>query len=75
MDYCGVGSIGDLIGQNEDKPIKLREIKDEQIASIMFSVVKGLAYLHEKGIIHRQDNGKRQLALTEFTETSKVPIF
>ncbi len=53
MDYCAIGSVADLISDNDDKPIKLPNIKEEQIASIMACVLKGIAYLHEKAIIHR----------------------
>jgi len=52
MDYCGVGSVLDLIGDN-DKPLKLKNIKEEQIGAVLASVVKGLVYLHSRGIIHR----------------------
>lgn len=52
MDYCGIGSVLDLIGDN-DRPVKLKNINEQQIASILASVVKGLIYLHSRQIIHR----------------------
>jgi serine/threonine protein kinase len=52
MDFCGIGSVADLIA-DDDKPIKLKDIKEEQIASIMTAVMKGVAYLHDMKLIHR----------------------
>ena len=52
MDYCGIGSVLDLIG-NSERPLKLKNINEQQIASILSSVVKGLVYLHSRNIIHR----------------------
>eukprot|EP01103_Thecamoeba_quadrilineata_P015263 TRINITY_DN4762_c0_g2_i1.p1 TRINITY_DN4762_c0_g2~~TRINITY_DN4762_c0_g2_i1.p1 ORF type:complete len:1029 (-),score=186.03 TRINITY_DN4762_c0_g2_i1:112-3198(-) len=47
MDYCEMGSVGDLIREWE---IKLTEPK---VGAILCSVVRGLSYLHQRGIIHR----------------------
>lgn len=52
MDFCGIGSIADLTGDN-DKPIKVKSIHESQIASIMSSVLRGLSYLHDRRIVHR----------------------
>jgi serine/threonine protein kinase len=54
MDYCGIGSVLDLISNNEDKMFKLKNISEEQIACIMANVVRGLVYLHAKEIIHSE---------------------
>ena len=56
MDYCGLGSVADLIGANGQKKIQIKQISEEQVQSIMCSVLKGLVYLHEKGIVHRGTN-------------------
>jgi len=53
MDYCGVGSVLDLIGDNDEKPLKVKNLREDQIATILAAVVKGLVYLHAKGIVHR----------------------
>eukprot|EP01095_Lingulamoeba_sp_RSL-Kostka_P010853 TRINITY_DN3990_c0_g2_i1.p1 TRINITY_DN3990_c0_g2~~TRINITY_DN3990_c0_g2_i1.p1 ORF type:complete len:684 (-),score=238.63 TRINITY_DN3990_c0_g2_i1:81-2132(-) len=47
MDYCGVGSIRDIIETCE------RTLSEEQISYITAATVDGLAYLHENKIIHR----------------------
>jgi hypothetical protein len=53
MDYCGIGSVADLIGANGPKRIQLQSVTESQVQSILNSVVKGLVYLHQKGIVHR----------------------
>ena len=53
MDYCGIGSVADLIGANGPKKIQLQSVTESQAQSILNSVVKGLVYLHQKGIVHR----------------------
>jgi serine/threonine protein kinase len=47
MDYCGIGSVRDLMLLTE-KPLS-----EEHIAIILQSTLKGLVYLHGLGIIHR----------------------
>eukprot|EP00007_Cunea_sp_BSH-02190019_P004525 CAMPEP_0174240368 /NCGR_PEP_ID=MMETSP0417-20130205/18519_1 /TAXON_ID=242541 /ORGANISM="Mayorella sp, Strain BSH-02190019" /LENGTH=994 /DNA_ID=CAMNT_0015319451 /DNA_START=447 /DNA_END=3431 /DNA_ORIENTATION=- len=47
MDYCGVGSVRDLIDTLQ-KPLN-----EEQIAYICLHSLKGLHYLHSRDIIHR----------------------
>lgn len=47
MEYCAAGSIGDLIRICE------RELREEEIASILQAILKGLEYLHNNKKIHR----------------------
>ena len=47
MDYCVGGSVYDLMKELE-KPLT-----EDHIAVILAGTVKGLAYLHSIGIIHR----------------------
>jgi serine/threonine protein kinase len=53
MDYCAMGSVADLINTADDKPLKLKNIKEDQIAYILSAVVGGVVYLHAQGIFHR----------------------
>lgn len=59
MDYCALGSVLNLILPAKDREdeeslhLSIKNIKEEQVASIMASVVGGLVYLHAQGIIHR----------------------
>eukprot|EP00727_Mastigamoeba_balamuthi_P000543 m51a1_g10486 putative C-tail anchored protein, protein kinase domain (491) ;mRNA; r:50726-53101 len=65
MDYCSLGSIRALIDEMKTG------LKERQIACILNGCLNGLAYLHKKGIIHRDikggnillnDNGEVKLA-------------
>jgi serine/threonine protein kinase len=47
MDYCGVGSVRDVI-ETLDRPLN-----EDQIAEIVKHTLEGLDYLHKEGIIHR----------------------
>lgn len=48
MDYCGAGSVQDLL-----KARKPRTLEENEIAIVMLNVVRGLAYLHDQHVIHR----------------------
>merc|ERR1711991_378953 len=48
MDPCKQGSVRDLIEMCDNKPFT-----EDQIAVISRAALKGLTYLHAKGIIHR----------------------
>ena len=50
MEFCGCGSVQDLIKILSKNDKKMNEA---QIASIVSSVVKGLIYLHDQKVIHR----------------------
>jgi len=50
MDFCGCGSVGDLM-KNLNKESKT--LSEEQIAAILSSVLNGLVYLHSQNVIHR----------------------
>ena len=52
MDYCAIGSVADLLNDYE-RPLKLKQFKEEQIESVMFPVVGGILYLHVSHIYHR----------------------
>lgn len=47
MDYCACGSALDLM-----KTLK-RTLTEEEIGVFFINILKGLAYLHREGIIHR----------------------
>ena len=47
MDYCGMGSVRDMIEARE------KVLVDEEIQYILMHSLKGLSYLHTRGIIHR----------------------
>ena len=47
MDYCAGGSVSDLMDRFG------KTLIEEEIAGICASSLKGLAYLHSTGIIHR----------------------
>eukprot|EP01118_Nematostelium_gracile_P013654 TRINITY_DN5188_c0_g1_i1.p1 TRINITY_DN5188_c0_g1~~TRINITY_DN5188_c0_g1_i1.p1 ORF type:complete len:542 (-),score=104.76 TRINITY_DN5188_c0_g1_i1:4-1629(-) len=46
MDYCAVGSVKDLIN------ITLEPLEEEQFAEVCLGVLRGLAYLHARNLIH-----------------------
>lgn len=56
MEYCGGGSVYDLIKnlpmQLTDK-IKMEHLSEAQISHIVSEVINGLLILHEKGSVHR----------------------
>ena len=47
MDFCGAGSIKDLMRASE------RPLTEEQIQYVLQCVLKALTYLHNMNIIHR----------------------
>jgi serine/threonine protein kinase len=47
MDYCGVGSIRDIIDTTE------RTLSENQISYLISSTLDAIVYLHKQGIIHR----------------------
>ena len=47
MEYCAAGSIADLI------KIRKSPLSEAQIASIMYSTLRGLEYLHDTKKVHR----------------------
>lgn len=47
MEYCGAGSVSDLMA------ICDLTLEEEQIAEVLGAVLKGLEYLHEHKLIHR----------------------
>jgi hypothetical protein len=48
MEFCKLGSVRDLIELCDNKPLT-----EDQIVTITRPALKGLTYLHAKGIIHR----------------------
>jgi len=60
MEYCGSGSITDLV-----KATRQRCIKEDWIAYICREILKGLDYLHQNKIIHRDIKGQNVLLTDE----------
>jgi len=48
MEYCGAGSVTDLV-----KSTKGHSLKEEWIAYICREILRGLNHLHQNKIIHR----------------------
>ena len=53
MEYCGAGSITDLV-----KSSKGNSIKEEWISYISKEILNGLNHLHSNKIIHRDIKGQ-----------------
>lgn len=66
MEYCGAGSITDLV-----KSTKGQSLKEEWIAYVCREILKGLAHLHSNKIIHRDIKGQNVL-LTDNAEVKLV---
>ncbi|CAF4345631.1 unnamed protein product, partial [Adineta steineri] len=66
MEYCGAGSITDLV-----KSTKGNSLKEEWISYISKEILNGLSHLHLNKIIHRDIKGQNVL-LTENAEVKLV---
>lgn len=66
MEYCGAGSVTDLV-----KASKGTCLKEEWIAYICREILRGLAHLHANKIIHRDIKGQNVL-LTDNAEVKLV---
>lgn len=66
MEYCGAGSVTDLV-----KSTKGQSLKEEWIAYICREILRGLAYLHSNKVIHRDIKGQNVL-LTDNAEVKLV---
>ncbi|XP_028967092.1 serine/threonine-protein kinase mig-15 [Galendromus occidentalis] len=66
MEYCGAGSVTDLV-----KSTKGQQLKEEWIAYICREILRGLAHLHQNKIIHRDIKGQNVL-LTDNAEVKLV---
>lgn len=62
MEYCGAGSVTDLV-----KSTKGQSLKEEWIAYICRDILRGLSYLHTNKVIHRDIKGQNVL-LTDNAE-------
>jgi len=60
MEYCGAGSITDLV-----KSTRTKSLKEDWTAYICREVLKGLDYLHKNKIIHRDIKGQNILLTDE----------
>lgn len=59
MDYCGVGSVKDLMNDTLDT------LEEEQISHVCCETLKGLEYLHKNGFLHLDVKGANILLTTE----------
>ncbi|KDR14763.1 Serine/threonine-protein kinase mig-15 [Zootermopsis nevadensis] len=66
MEYCGAGSVTDLV-----KSTKGQSLKEEWIAYICREILRGLSYLHSNKVIHRDIKGQNVL-LTDNAEVKLV---
>ncbi len=66
MEFCGAGSITDLV-----KSSKGNSLKEDWIAYICREILRGLAHLHSKFVIHRDIKGQNVL-LTDQAEVKLV---
>ncbi|XP_022900999.1 serine/threonine-protein kinase mig-15 isoform X11 [Onthophagus taurus] len=66
MEYCGAGSVTDLV-----KSTKGQSLKEEWIAYISREILRGLSYLHLNKVIHRDIKGQNVL-LTDNAEVKLV---
>ncbi|RWS28806.1 serine/threonine-protein kinase mig-15-like protein [Leptotrombidium deliense] len=66
MEYCGAGSVTDLV-----KSTKGQSLKEEWISYICREILRGLSHLHANKIIHRDIKGQNVL-LTDNAEVKLV---
>jgi len=66
MEYCGAGSVTDLV-----KSSKGQSLKEDWISYICREILKGLAHLHTNKIIHRDIKGQNVL-LTDNADVKLV---
>ncbi|XP_076435279.1 mitogen-activated protein kinase kinase kinase kinase 4-like isoform X2 [Babylonia areolata] len=66
MEFCGAGSITDLV-----KATKGNSLKEEWIAYVCREILRGLAHLHNSRVIHRDIKGQNVL-LTDNAEVKLV---
>ncbi|XP_059049522.1 serine/threonine-protein kinase mig-15 isoform X2 [Achroia grisella] len=66
MEYCGAGSVTDLV-----KSTKGQSLKEEWISYICREILRGLGYLHSNKVIHRDIKGQNVL-LTDNAEVKLV---
>ncbi|XP_049887266.1 serine/threonine-protein kinase mig-15 isoform X2 [Pectinophora gossypiella] len=66
MEYCGAGSVTDLV-----KSTKGQSLKEEWISYICREILRGLSYLHSNKVIHRDIKGQNVL-LTDNAEVKLV---
>ncbi|XP_015782683.1 traf2 and NCK-interacting protein kinase isoform X3 [Tetranychus urticae] len=66
MEYCGAGSVTDLV-----KSTKGKSLKEDWIAYICREILRGLSHLHANKIIHRDIKGQNVL-LTDNADVKLV---
>ncbi|KAG8189681.1 hypothetical protein JTE90_022495 [Oedothorax gibbosus] len=71
MEYCGAGSVTDLVKSTKLLATKGQPIKEEWIAYICREILRGLSHLHANKIIHRDIKGQNVL-LTDNAEVKLV---
>lgn len=66
MEYCGAGSVTDLV-----KATRGGSLKEEWIAYICREILRGLSHLHASKVIHRDIKGQNVL-LTDNADVKLV---
>ena len=70
MEYCGAGSVTDLL-----KSSPRRSLREDWIAYICREVLQGLAHLHKAKVIHRDIKGQNVLLTSDANVKVREEIY